>query len=350
MTAIVALGAGCAIELDHEFDDAGASTDGGASAAPPISRGCNPLRQVSGVVSLAGDARSLPLANGDALWVVDQGALPDGGSALSPTFLVAGGARADCTAWSATFEGPAFAPSPLAPNGLLVALDLVQGSEAPALYYELFVYDAAAPLGLRALGYGLAPEDAATGHFVPTSELLWSSDRPAYGGSALRMGNAVYVYGCASAGFLTDDCFVARADPSRLASTAAYTYWTGDRWSSNPDDAAPIAQGGGIISVRPAKGGATGFVMTYVPPLGSTVVARRAIAPEGPWSAPETLASCDLQGAGPGAFCGGGQQHPELLPPGAKTLTLTYDARTFATDAGANGGAFWPRLTALSPP
>jgi hypothetical protein len=90
--------------------------------------------------------------------------------------------------------------------------------------------------------------------------------------------------------------------------------------------------------------------MTYVPPLGSTIVARRAIAPEGPWSAPETLASCGLAGAGPGAFCGGGEQHPELVAPGATTVAVTYGAQTLATDAGPNADAFWPQWTTLRVP
>ncbi len=326
----------------------GDSTDGpsiGPSAA------CAPFQDMAALMTLTGDSRSLPLDDGGALWVVDQAIFPDGGILLSPQLLVGPGAATDCSSWTVTFEGPSFAVSPLAPTGLLSALDLVQASDGPALYYQVFAPDATAPLGLQLLGTGLAPLDPGSGRFAPTSDLLWSPDRPAYGGSAMRVGSLVYVYGSTSSnGIASDDCFVARADASALASTAAYTYWTGSSWSATPDDAMPIAQAGSVVSVRPDPAGA-GYVMTYVSPLlGSTLFVRTATAPEGPWSSPTALGACDLAGAGPGAFCGGGQQHPELSSTAGRPLILTYDARTFATDGGSGGTAFSPRLVAFPTP
>ncbi len=368
IAAAAALLAGCVVSLDNEFVGGGAAPDdAGADVTVAQAAGCEPLAGIPGVTAVSGDARSLALPDGGALWIVDQAVVdpamltggaagdagsPDGGVVLSAAFAVGAGASADCSSWSARFVGPAFAPSPIAPGGLLVAQDLVWSGDAPALspalYYQLFVPDPPAPLDLRSLGFGIAPRDPGSGLFVPTSELLWSPDRPGYGGSALRVGDIVYAYGCASSGYLNDACFVARADASQLTSSAAYTYWTGDHWSASPDDAAPVvAEAGGVVAVRPDEtdaGSAPRFVMTYVPTLGSTIVERTAIAPEGPWSAPTTLASCALEGAGPGAFCSGAQQHPELVTTPGNRLALTVAARTFATDAGANPDAFWPRL------
>jgi len=353
----MALGAsGCVVPLDHEFDDDAASPstdDGGADDAPAVAAGCEVLGGTAGVTTLAGDARSLGLADGGAIWIVDQATTPDGGLALPAAFVV-GSERADagCGGGSATFAGSAVAPSPLAPNGLIAPLDLVATSAGPALYYQLFASDPTQPLGLRALGVGLAPRDPTTGMFVPTSELLWSADRPTYGGSALSVGGTVFVWGCTSSGAFTSDCFVAKASDAEVASTAGYSYWTGDDWSSSADDAAPVTQGGGVVSVRPDATRAGRWLMTYVPPLGNTLVIRSAIAPEGPWSAPVTLASCALDGAGPGAFCGGGEQHAELATTGSATLALTYDAQTFVTDAGSplDARAFWPQLVTLPIP
>jgi hypothetical protein len=209
------------------------------------------------------------------------------------------------------------------------------------VYYGLLVPDTTQPSGLRAMGGGIAFQDTGGGRFVPTSELLWSPDRPGFGTSALVVETTAYVYGCQSDGAFLARCFVSRAPLADLASTAAYSYWDGQGWSQNVDDAAPVAEAGGAVSVRPDPSGAARFVMTYVPPLGATLEARTASAPEGPWSAPVTLAGCDLTGAGAGAFCAGGQQHPELSTGGR--LVLTYDARTFAQDAGASE-AFWPHL------
>lgn len=340
----------CEIGLDHEFDDdSGTSSPAEDDAAPPaLVAGCAPFQSVPGVTALAGDTRSLSLADGGALWVVDHATLADGAASSPAVIAVGAGARADCASWTATLQGSALAASPIEPQGLLGPLDLVAGNDGPALYYQLFAFDSSAPLGLRSLGVGLAPQDPASGTFVPTSELLWAAGRPTYGGGALRVGDLVYVYGCASSGFLTDDCFVARADASALASTAAYTYFTGAAWSPNADDAASIVQAGGPVSVRPDPGGKPRFLMTYIPPLGDTLVVRSATAPEGPWSAPVTLASCDLDGAGSGAFCAGGRQHPELVP-GGSFLALTYDAASFASDAG-DTNAFWPHLVTIEIP
>ena len=357
--ATVAEGSGGAdAELDSEplgdRDAEGGGVDAGdaSTAPPPVAVGCDPFQNVAGVTSLTGDSRSLPLPEGGALWVVDQGVFPEGGTILAPAFTVAAGAAADCTSWAATFEGPAFAASPV-PNGFVGALNLVQGGSGPALFYELYGPDASAPLGLQPFGVGLAPLDPGSGRFVPTSGLLWSPDLPAYGGSALRVGSTVYVYGCSSSGsFAPDPCFVARADASALTSSGAYTYWAGDHWSASSQDAMAIAQAGIIVSVRPVPGGA-GYVMTYVSPLGSTLMARTAIAPEGPWSDEKTLAACDLAGAGPGAFCAGAQRHPELAQASGGPLNLTYDARVFAvgaTDAGLDAAVFGPHLVAVPAP
>jgi hypothetical protein len=199
------------------------------------------------------------------------------------------------------------------------------------------------------MGIGLAPRDPARGAFVPTSELLWSPDRPAYGSSALSAGGVVYAWGCKGSGYLTSDCFVAKASPALASSSAAYSYWAGDHWSTSADDAKPIAEGAGsVVSVRPDAARLGRWLMTYVPPLGNTLVVRSAIAPEGPWSAPVTLGACAISGAGAGAFCSGAQQHPELSADG-QSLALSYDARTFATDGGPVD-AFWPQLVILPVP
>jgi hypothetical protein len=291
--------------------------------------------------------RSIALDGGGALWVADNGAIADG--AVGPVaFVVGPGATGACVGWSIGAPVAALSPSPLfAGDALLVPLDLVATPGGLGVYYELLVSDSTQPLGLREEGIGLAMGGAAGGPFVSSGELLWSADRPSYGSSALVVGAQAYVYGCRSDAAFSEACFVARADVGALASTAAYAYWSGNGWSSNADEAAPISEGGVTVSVRADPTGAPRYLMTYVPPLGDTLVARTAPAPEGPWSAPATLATCALDGAGANAFCAGGQQHPELSRGG---LTVSYDARTFASDARAGGAAFWPRVVEIEVP
>jgi hypothetical protein len=352
--ALPALNAGsCVVPLDDEFAAGGSGGAGQGGAAPskqdaaaPVS-GCEPLQAGGSSLGLTGDLRSIAQSDGSSLWVADQATLPDGGT--GPAAIAVGpGATADCAGWGATLTNPAFAPSPLAPSGLLTPLDLVSMPGGLGLYYELFVSDPTQTLGLRELGVGLAIRDPSSNLFVPTSDLLWSPDRPSYGTSVLVVGGTAYTFGCSSTGAFSASCFVARADAANLASTAGYTYWTGESWSDDVDDAAPITQASGTVSVRPDPTGELRYIMTFVPPLGDTLVAENAPAPEGPWSGPVTLAACDLTGAGAGSFCAGGQQHPELAS-SSRPLVLSYDARSFA-DAGAPADAFWPHLVVLALP
>jgi hypothetical protein len=297
------------------------------------------------------DLHSIADGDGGSLWLAGQGSSQDGGPVIVPGFDLAPGAQASCAAWNAGFLGSAFDPSPIEPMGFVAGQDMVATPSGLAAYYTLYAPDSTRALGIRLVGYGLAPRDATTGRFAPTSELLWSADRPGYGSSAIPIGGMVYVHGCRSSGPFTEDCFVARALPGDLASPAGYTYFTGDHWSQNPDDAASVVQGVGDVSVRPDPTGRPRFLMTYVPPLGNTIVARSAIAPEGPWSAPVTLGACALDPALAGAFCGGGEQHPELLG-AAGRLVVSYDARTFDGDAAVAAGptATWPRIVTVEVP
>jgi hypothetical protein len=340
--ALTAL-AGCVVPFDHEFDGAGGA--GGAGGAPVVARGCLPFHGVAGLASLTGDGRSLALADGSFLWLFDAAAA-GGADIATPGFLVAGAMDADCTT---TPEGPptaSFAPSPIAADAELGALDGVVVGTTVALFYQLYRPDPSAPFGLRGEGSGVATRDAATGMFVPGGTLFWSPDRPSYGTSAVLSGGLVYVYGSLQTAPLTFDCFVARAPAGSLTSAASYTYFTGSGWSASPDDAAPIAQTG-PASVRFSTALAR-WLMTYASPLGHDLVLRTAIAPEGPWSAPIRLGACDLTGADANAFCGGGVQHLETAPAGS--VALTYRALSFSPDEAAPAEAYWPRLALLPLP
>jgi hypothetical protein len=323
---------GCATPLDHEFD-----ADAAPAGGPPVMAGCEPFR-AGAPGALAGDLHSLVLADGTVLWL---GQLAADSSAVG--FIVGGvigaGDESICTRLS-TVGTAVLAASPLQPDGLITPLDLVETDAGPVLYYQLLARDATQPLGVRAVGVGLAPWDGT--RFVPTGELLWSADRPVYGASAVRDGDTVYVHGCLSTGAFAAACWLARASVGDVASASAYEYWTGSAWSANPDAAAPVVTDGGpTVSVRKI---AARWLMTYVTPLGHVVSVRSAIAPEGPWSAPVALFTCDLAGAGDGAFCAGGTQHPEL----GDGLVVSVAAATFGSATGTD--AYWPRVVAVTIP
>ncbi len=326
----------CVVKLDHEFDSSNAMDAGGANADAPVAPGC---RALPGVASLAGDLRSIAIG-GEVLFVAEHASSVDGAG-----FLVRS-PGSDC-AWSATGLGGVIDPSPIRSDAIVSPLDLVTTDGAVALYYTLFVPDSSAAFGVRSIGIGIAPRDAMTGRFVPTNELLWSADRAPYGGSALRVGDFVYAYGCVTEGFLAQDCYVARVPPASVASISAYVYFDGASWTPSADASAAIVHGAGSANVRYDAASAR-FVMTYVPPLATKIVARTALAPEGPWSGPTALASCDLAAAGRGAFCVGGHQHALLGVP-AGSIAVSYAAATFEA-GGASADAFAPRLVVLPVP
>jgi hypothetical protein len=312
------------------------SADAGARA-PPRAVGCRPLHDVAGVTRVGGAVRSLALPDGSVLVVADDVTLA-GNDVPSLALTAAAGASVDdCLASAApTNNGPAFDPPDLAPlSGVVVA-------GVATFYYA----DSSGSIGV-------APQDPSDGRFRSASSVaqLWTSDRPAFGTAAVVVGTDVHALGCKPARFLDADCFAARAPSASLADASAYAYTMGsDRWSPRVDDAWPMTSGGTTFDVAwlPAQ---SRWLMVYVPPLGNTLTARSGLSPEGPWSAPIPLATCDLADAD--MFCAGMHLHPALASPDG-TIALSYAPASLSPDAAsrraADPDAWWPRLVALPVP
>jgi hypothetical protein len=230
-------------------------------------------------------------------------------------------------------------------------MDGVAAGGTTWLYASVARHDAAAPFGQKALGIGVARFDPASNRFVPEPTFLWTADRASYGTAVVPSGGSVYVYGCESQG-LDAHCFVARAAPDKLDQPSAYAYYTGsDHWSSSIEDALPVVpSAGNPISVAPDPA-AGGWLMTYVPPLGSTMFVRRGLAPEGPWSSAYPLADCDLVDSD--TFCTGAFLHPELFVPGG-SIAVSYALGSFSADFGdralASPATYGPRLAVVALP
>ncbi len=91
--------------------------------------------------------------------------------------------------------------------------------------------------------------------------------------------------------------------------------------------------------------------MVYTTPLGSTLTVRSGLAPEGPWSAPIEVATCDL--ADPDMFCVGVHVHP-WLDVGPDAIAVSYAPASLSSDAAARRAAdpqtWGPRIVALPIP
>jgi hypothetical protein len=331
-TWVVLLGAATSISLSAcavpigDDGDAGAVAD--ASASPPPAPGCLAFTGVAGLASVTGAMRSIPGPSGNTLFVVDSARV--GGTMVANATLRAPASASidDCLA-SANPAGegvsPALPSSDSALSGLAVG-------PATWLFFSQGAGDGLAMLG----GAGGAP--------------LWTSDRPAYGTAAVQTGGQVYVFGCLPARFLDADCYVARAAPASITDEAAYAYYVGGGlWSPRIDDAWPTTSAGTSMDVAWVPS-ASRWIMVYAPPLGSTLVARSGLAPEGPWSAPIQLATCVL--ADSDMFCTGVHLHPSLTRPGF--VVLSYAAASLSSDVAARRVSeptkWWPRLAAVALP
>ena len=93
------------------------------------------------------------------------------------------------------------------------------------------------------------------------------------------------------------------------------------------------------------------WLMLYSPPLSSTLRVRSGLAPEGPWSAPIDVATCDL--ADPDMFCGGVHLHP-ALGRDAGTVVVSYAAASLSAGTDERRAAepekWWPRFAVLALP
>jgi hypothetical protein len=338
-SALALCGWGCAVPLHDDGDESSSGGDAGGPPPlpPPVASGCLALKGVPGVDSFGGAVRTILRSDGGALLVADD-ARAAGNDVPSPAFVVPPSATiADC-----------FAAATPAQNAIASALD---ASLAPLS--GVATTDAGTLLFVDQFftGNGVTMLDPAAGVFRASGGLLWTSDRPGYGTAVVESSGALYVYGCLGARFLDADCYVARVAPTSAADQSAYAYYTGGgQWSPRIEDAWPTTSGGTTMDVAFIPS-ANRWLMAYSPPLSTTLRVRSGVAPEGPWSAPIDLATCDL--ADPDMFCGGVHLHPALTRD-AGTIVLSYGAATLSSDAGARRVAepekWWPRFAVLSLP
>lgn len=345
---------GCAVPLD----DAPSPGDPGSPATPTES--CSLFADPEPpVVALAGPGRSVPIEDGRYLWFFDAATPTSGDIALSTGGAVdAGLTAAEGCGATRVFEGSdapetLFAPSPLGDTYWLLPQDGVRIQGETWVYYAALRSDPDSDIGLSVAGYGVARWDAELGKLVPTDQLLWTSDRPSYGTSAMLDGDDVVVYGCRGGdGFLVNDCFVARVPADQIANETAYTYYKGGaEWVPRPDEAALVVAAGGV-HVRFHEGLGR-YLMLDIPVFGDRVEARTAISPQGPWSEPVVIARCALPEDDEEAHCGGVFQHPELLAdPSSERVVFTYAISTFAEGdpRAANPEAYWPQLVEIDLP
>ncbi len=302
------LAGACAVSLD---DPAGSPSPADPDVA--VLAGCNALAASdTGVIGATGRVQTLELA-GAQFAIADELLATSGTIAPAAVAVRPGveGCLADASLPPAT---PALELSALG-AGLTGRLLGAVPAGAGAIAYVAVANDA------DPVGVALATWDPSVARFVVAPGYLFTADRPRYGDAALVAGDLLYAYGCRSARFLGEDCFVARVPLASAGDRTAYRFYAqGGNWTDDPDGAWPIFEGGDGLAVV-ARG--AGVVAAYTTPLSDTIELRNGLDPSGPWSAPIAAARCELPD---GAFCGPLALHPQL---DSGALYVTYGIATF---------------------
>jgi hypothetical protein len=194
-------------------------------------------------------------------------------------------------------------------------------------------------------GTGIARFDPDRGVFVAEA-LLWTSDRPAYGSSALVDGDYVYVFGGLPARFLAADVYLARAPLDRLSEPAAYEYFGGGgTWAGDADLAVPLLEGGTTPSVV-WHAASRRYLMAYATPLTREITLRSGLGLAGPWSRPLPFGACSLPFEQ--AFCGDVTFLPSLAE--KNELALAHGIYAFDRPADDDPTSYWTQLVSGAVP
>jgi hypothetical protein len=225
-----------------------------------------------------------------------------------------------CTATPATTCGEDYAiwPGPIVP---------IPGTSAA---YQIYgkVFRGGDVQGFQTVGTGIAIEVGgkitrpveAPGTSEPT--LMWQGTEVAYGGGWLVEDGLLYAVGC-QGGFLVENCRVARVPILEVLFKQAWRYYAGgDTWSSDPNAAATVFQGGAAGNSIFYDKALHKYIAIYSGIYNNNVNYRAADHPWGPWSA-ETLLFVGQQGES-GTANYAALAHPEFEENGGLTEYVTY--------------------------
>ena len=315
---------GCVVPLDTTT----ASTTSDTTSTPVMSS-C----ALWPTLSVSGPVHDFTLPSGATAWTWDDGARGNvaTGVGLSPCANVP------------TSVQPAIPATDTEERVTL--LDVVTTGTITWQFFETWRLEAGQPFGVRTLGRGVARWDPATGQFSGPRTMLWLSDQPGFGRTALVDGGWLYTWGCVStAGGWERACMLGRVDPLRADQPNAWQYATGShQFAADVALAQPVLSGVGDVSVRrhPQSGR---LLVTYIKPLDHIVYVRTALAPDGPFSSPHVLGGCpDVVGA----FCVGADQHP-AFDPDATRIAITWSMSALDAMPKLDRGTHWS-VVALPP-
>ncbi len=118
------------------------------------------------------------------------------------------------------------------------------------------IYAEPGDFNFHGVGYGFAlwndfnapPERPIVAKGTPHPTLLFGEDEPNYGIAPVLRDEHLYAFSCEGDGFVKP-CKLGRVPSDRLQERSAWTYWDGDAFTSNRDDADELFDGADIMTV-----------------------------------------------------------------------------------------------------
>lgn len=310
-------------------------------------------------------AISVPLDDGRIAWLFGDsfigGVLPDGRRSpdwhmVRNTVVVQDG-RCLTTAVGGPAEAPTALLQPVAPDEWYWPEQATV--DGPLLHVIALRVVRTGPTGWD---FGIVGVDVVdldlTSFTVKVRRSLTTDGAVLWGSSILEIAGATYIYGVENTP-LDARVFLARLSGPGLA--GGWQFFSGDPelpWSPDPHDAAPLPATPpdeddppipltgvpSAITVVDAPPGV--MLVSQAPVFGTAVAVRRAPAPQGPFSAPEVIATAAPPPV-PGAFTYGARLHPELAADGLQLLSWNVNS---TGDLMADATLYRPRFVGLTWP
>jgi hypothetical protein len=215
----------------------------------------------------------------------------------------------------------------------------LHGVEAGGRIYLYFIKietipEGILPVNFGIIGSGLAVGDAETWRFERIryngSDIWWGAGQPHFASAVLRGTDGyLYLYGALQGKDKVQRCFLARVREEDIGRFGRYEYLcsAAPAWSRRLEEAIPLYSGmpnEQSVSYNPYLGR---YLAVHSQDLSGKIVARTALEPWGPWTAPEELYQVNMPHPAHLPYpqlIYAGKEHPALARENGRKIYVTF--------------------------